>query len=216
MVGCARETCQDRPPCRGAGTLRSRSVGRMRQIRCIIPDLPRVSALRVGSPADASDAPLQGGPILARLPPVPPHWSAVRSRSSAFQARDRSPRRPKLLARGSSRAVGSWRAGGGPRAAALGAARLARQSGTRRGAPRSAAGPSRSSGPAACHRLAASGGSPRRRQGRRPRPPSGTAPQAGAASRPERIAAASVLSVRYTVMKEALDVIDLDFPHVKK
>ena len=153
----------------------------MRQIRCIIPDLPRVSALRVGSPADASDAPLQGGPILARLPPVPPHWSAVRSRSSAFQARDRSPRRPKLLARGSSRAVGSWRAGGGLRASALGAARLARQSGTRRGAPRSAAGPSRSSGPAACHRPAASGGSPRRRQGRRPRPPSGTAPQAGAA-----------------------------------
>ena len=138
-------------------------------------------------------------------PARPSHWSAVRSRSSAFQARDRSPRWPKRLARGSSRAVGSWRAGGGPRAAALGAARLARQSGTRRGAPRSAAGPSRSSGPAACHRPAASGGSPRRRQGRRPRPPSGTAPQAGAASRPERIAAASVLSVRYTVMKEALD-----------
>ena len=59
-------------PCRGAGTLRSRSVGRMRQIRCLIPDLPRGSALRVGSPADASDAPLQGGPILAGLPRIPP------------------------------------------------------------------------------------------------------------------------------------------------
>ena len=59
-------------PCRGAGTLRSRSVGRMRQIRCIIADLPRISALRIGSPAGASDAPLQGGPILAGLPRIPP------------------------------------------------------------------------------------------------------------------------------------------------
>ena len=71
-VWCARETCQNRLPGRGAGTLRSRSVGRMRQIRCLIADLPRMSALRIGSPADASDAPLQGGPILAGLPRIPP------------------------------------------------------------------------------------------------------------------------------------------------
>ncbi len=71
-AGSARETCHDPPPCRGAGNLRSRSVGRMRQIRRPIPDLPRLSALSVGSPADAPDAPLQGWPIVAGLPRLPP------------------------------------------------------------------------------------------------------------------------------------------------
>ena len=67
----------------------------------------------------------------------------------------------------------------GPRSSALGAARLERQSGPRRAALRSAAGPSPCSGPAAFHRQAASGGAPCRRQGRRPRPPSGTSPLNG-------------------------------------
>ena len=58
-------------------------------------------------------------------------------------------------------------------------------------------------------RQAASGGAPRRRQGRRPRPPSGTSPQAGATSDRAPGAyppgtAAFVTAVRDTAMKKAV------------
>jgi hypothetical protein len=94
-----------------------------------------------------------------------------------LRARDRCPRRPEPTDRAGGGVERGWileRAGGWLRSSALGAARLERQSGHRRDALRSAAGPSRFSGPAAFHRQAASGGAPRRRQGRRPRPLSGT------------------------------------------
>ena len=47
-------------PVDGAGNLPSRHVGGMRQVRWVGSDQPRISAPRVGSPANARGAPLQG------------------------------------------------------------------------------------------------------------------------------------------------------------
>ena len=74
-------------PVNGAGNLRSRPVGGRRQVRCIIPDQPRISALRVGAPTDARDAPLQGRTTAA----PPPARSRIPPRSTNPSARSIGP-----------------------------------------------------------------------------------------------------------------------------
>ena len=52
----------------GAENRRSRTVGEMRQDPLSVSGLPRISALRVGFPTDARDAPLQPAATTDSLP----------------------------------------------------------------------------------------------------------------------------------------------------
>ena len=150
-MGCARETCQDRPPVAARGTSardRSGECGR----------------------SAASSRTCRGGRRSASVPPLTPpthrskggrSWQVsraslqqfgcqIRSSSACRLATDRRVTRSRWTGRmDASSAVGSWR---GPEGAAVvrpwsGASRAS--VGAPTGAPRSAAGPSRSSGPAA-------------------------------------------------------------------
>ena len=155
-------------PVDGAGTLRSRPVGGMRQVRWIGSDQPRISALRVGSPTDARDAPLQRPPPAAPLRPAPGSTRARRIPRPVHRLRQTRRQVTSLNAEDTDRRTVGGTAGEVPGSAPLGAGRWTRPLGNRGGAPTPAAGPGCFSGSAAFARPIASVRFPAPRQGADP------------------------------------------------